>query len=39
VAPWPGQGKDGGCRHNIYGKLGAQSRTQAIAQARELNLV
>jgi LuxR family maltose regulon positive regulatory protein len=25
--------------HNIYGKLGAQSRTQAIARARELNLL
>jgi DNA-binding NarL/FixJ family response regulator len=25
--------------HNIYGKLGAQGRTQAIAQARQLNLL
>ena len=25
--------------HNIYGKLGAPSRTQAIARARELNLL
>ena len=25
--------------HNIYGKLGAQSRAQAIARARELNLL
>lgn len=25
--------------HNIYGKLGVESRTQAIARARELNLI
>ena len=25
--------------HNIYGKLGAQSRAQALARARELNLL
>jgi LuxR family maltose regulon positive regulatory protein len=25
--------------HNIYGKLGVQGRTQAIARARELNLL
>jgi len=25
--------------HNIYGELGAQSRTQAIARGRELNLL
>lgn len=25
--------------HNLYGKLGVQSRTQAIARARELNLI
>ncbi len=25
--------------HNLYGKLGVQSRTQAIARAKELNLL
>jgi LuxR family maltose regulon positive regulatory protein len=25
--------------HNIYGKLGVQSRTQAVARARELKLL
>jgi LuxR family maltose regulon positive regulatory protein len=25
--------------HNIYGKLGVESRTQAIARARDSNLI